>query len=265
MFKKATLAIVVAASILGANISFATDNIQISQKERDKQTQNNKTVIESPDKLHRVEKNIRVNKDADYKNTNNLKSYDVSITNITFRVDNKVDKAFDDFLKIDETLRTSNDIAKTFQGYGKIVKFDNQVQTVLARNLASFSNTKSIEYVNEVTDGQQVRDFLDIVNSQKIFINNVRDDQKLTVFLTLNGAQLDSMSKIKVGAGSQESYIESPVVSSYATDQAVVVKTGEYKLITMGTDSMTEPNPLFDNEGTKLYKAVIIKVSEQGS
>lgn len=259
MLKKATLAIMIAASILGSSISFA------GEKEKDKQIQSNKTVIESPDKLHRVEKTIRVNKDADYKNTNNLKSYDVSITNITFRVDSKVDKAFDDFLKIDETLRTSNDIAKTFQGYGKIVKFDTQVQTVLGGNLASFSNTKSIEYVNDVTDGQQSRDFLNIVNSQRIFINNLRDDKKLTVFLTLNGAQLDSMSKIKVGAGSQETYIENPTISSYTTDQAVVLKTGEYKLITMGTDSMTEPNPLFDNEGTKLYKAVIIKVSEQDS
>lgn len=262
MFKKATLAIVVAASILSASMSFASDNIQISQKERDKHTQNNKTIIESPDKMHRVEKTLPVTKNKD---TTNIKSYDVAMTTITFRVDSKDDNAFDNFLKIDEALRTTNDIAKTFQGYGKIVKFDTQVQTVLAGSLANFSNTKSIEYVNEVTDGQQSRNFLNIVNSQRIFINNVRDDQKLTVFLTLNGAQLDSMSKIAVGAGSQETYMESPSISSYATDQAVVVKTGEYKLINMGSDNMTEPNPLFDNAGTKLYRAVIIKVSEQGS
>jgi hypothetical protein len=265
MFKKATLAIVVAASILGASISFASDNIQISQKERDKHTQNNKTVIESPDKIHKVEKTLYVNKDSAYKDINNMKSYDVSMTNITFRLNDKVDDVFNQFSKIDSELSKNNDIAKTFQGYGKIVKIDNQTQTVLAGNVANFSNTKSIEYVNEVTNGEQSRDFIDIINSQRFFINNLRDDKKLTVFLTINGAQLDSMSKITVGGGSQESYIESPSISSYAVDQAVVIKPGEYKLINMGSDSMTDPNPLFENSGSKLYKAMIIKVSEQGS
>lgn len=265
MLKKATLAIMIAASILGANISFASDNIQISQKERDKQTQNNKTVIESQDKAHKVEKTIRVNKDSNYNNTNNLKSYDVSITNITFRQDDKINNSFDEFLKIDAELKNTNDIAKTFQGYGKIVSLDTQVQTVLAGNLANFSNTKSIEYVNEVNNGEQSKEFLDIVNSQRIFINNIRDDKKLTVFLTINSAQLDSMSKIKVGSGSQESYIESPIISSSASDQAVVLKTDEYKLVNMRSSDMPDPNPLFEKSGSKLYKAMIVKVSEQGS
>lgn len=271
MLKKATLAIMIAASILGANISFASDNIQISQKERDKQTQNNKTVIESQDKVHKVEKTIRVNKDSNYNNTNNLKSYDVSITNITFRQDDKINNSFDEFLKIDAELKNTNDIAKTFQGYGKIVSLDTQVQTVLAGNLANFSNTKSIEYVNEVNNGEQSKEFLDIVNSQRIFINNIRDDKKLTVFLTINSAQLDSMSKITVGSGSgsssgsQDSYIESPIISSSASDQAVVLKTDEYKLVNMRSSDMPDPNPLFEKSGSKLYKAMIVKVSEQGS
>lgn len=264
MLKKATLTIAIAASILGSSLSFAGNDIQIPQKERDKY-EKHKTIIESPDKQHKVEKTLTVNKSAAYKNTANIKSYDVSMTNITFRLNDKVDNVFDQFPKINDELSKTNDIAKTFQGYGKIVKMDNQVQTVLAGNLASFSNTKSIEYVNEVTNGEQSRDFIDIINSQRFYINNVRDDKKLTVFLTINGAQLDSMSKIAVGGGSQESYIESPTISSYAVDQAVVVKPGEYKLINMGSDNMTDPNPLFENSGQKLYKAVIIKVSEQGS
>lgn len=142
---------------------------------------------------------------------------------------------------------------------------------MLAGNLANFSNTKSIEYVNEVNNGEQSKEFLDIVNSQRIFINNIRDDKKLTVFLTINSAQLDSMSKITVGSGSgsssgsQDSYIESPIISSSASDQAVVLKTDEYKLVNMRSSDMPDPNPLFEKSGSKLYKAMIVKVSEQGS
>lgn len=259
MLKKTMLSIAITMSILGSSLSFAGNETQIAPEKREKVMQH-KTVIESPDKQHRVEQTISINKD----NTN-MKSYDVSLTNITFRLNDKVDNIFNQFPQINDELLKTNDISKTFQGYGKIVKMDNQVQTVLAGNSASFINTKSIEYVNEVTNGEQSRAFIDIKNSQNFFINNLRDDKKLTVFLTINGAQLDSMSKIAVGSGSQESYIETPSISSYAINQAVVVKPGEYKLINMGSDSLTEPNPLFENSGQKLYKAVILKVSEQGS
>ena len=243
MLKKAKLSIIIAASILSSNLSFAGNDVQVPQEIH-------KTIIETPDKLHNVKK------------TANLKSYDVEMNTITFRADEKIGNVVDNFLKIDADLRKTNNIDKTFQSYGKIVDVRHQINTVLSGDLASFSNTKSIEYVNEVTNGKQSKDFIDIINFQRFYINNLREDKKLTVLLNIQDSQLNSMRKTDIGEGSQKTYIESPSVSTTTVDQSVTVKPGEYKLVNMEKDQMTDPNPLSDKAENKLYKAIIIKVSE---
>lgn len=254
MLKKSALALLIASSVL-TTMSFASDNIQISQKERDKHEK--KEVFESRDKKIKVEKNLN-----ESKSEQDRKSYDVAMTTIVFKLDDKVDMA-SNYSKLDAELRNSNDIIKSIQNYGKIVSNESLVQTVLSNTASKNVRKQTIEYVKEVTNGVPHKDFLDIISYQTFYINGLRNDDKLSLFVTAQDSELTSMSDIKIGGGSNEVTIQTPSISTVTFDQAVVLKKDEYKLLNLGSaDSPVSP---FTDSNTKTYKAIIVKILDQAS
>ena len=246
MLKKATLAILIASSILGTTVTMAGDK------------KVEKTVIESPDKMNKVEKTMTI----DQKSING-QSYDVSMMTVTFKVTTEELNTIDSIKKINDAIEINHDIIKAINNYGQIISVDTKYQSVISGAVSKSSQTDSIEYVDKVTNGVQSRSFIDIMNFQKFYINTL-DKKTVNLFMTVQSAELESMSKTKVGEGSTESYIESPNYSTYTFDQTTKLSTGEYKLINL-TGDYAPSNALFENNGNRIYKAVFIKVSEQSS
>lgn len=276
MLKKKSLAIVIATTILVPTIAIASET-------KDDNNHSQKSISANVDKndLLKVRKSVDENeylnttrkKQGDIEITKTFPSYkkneygnvySLSLTTITFRVNDGTSSATEDFLKLDNELKNSKNIEEAFSKYGKIFKVENKIQSVVAGYNNSVINTKTIEYASEVTNGVQSRDYLDIINYQNVYINDKLSDNRLAVFMDIKDSQLDALEKFDVGTGSTKSYIESPNVSSYAMDQTVVLKAGEYKLVNL-TNTTADPDPLFKNLPNRVYRAVIVKVLDQGT
>lgn len=279
MLKKTSLAIVISITLLGTTIANASET-------KDGTNHLQKSVSENVDKrdLLKARKSVDEQLSSEYIKTTTKKLgdieitktfpnykkneygdvYSLSLTTITFRANDGASSATEDFLKLDNELKNSKSVEDVFSKYGKIFKVENKIQSVVAGYNNSVVNTKTIEYASDVTNGVQSRDYLDIINYQNIYINDKLTDNRLAVFMDIKDSQLDSLEKFDVGEGSTKSYIESPNVSSYVMDQTVVLKAGEYKLVNL-TNTTADPDPLFKNLPNRVYRAVIVKVLDQGT
>lgn len=227
MLKKATLSVIIAASLLTSHAVFAENSVK----------NNNKTEKEVPVQQMKS------------------KQYDVSMTVINFQVNDKFNSSTDDFFKIDKELSENNNIAEVFQKYGKVLSSDAYITNVVAGLPNKFSYTQTVPYVNEVTDSLQKTAYIDIKSWQNFFIRDDANENSALLFLDFQKSKLDSIEKSEVGEGSSATFIENPTISSFSTEQAVKVNLGHYKLANLSSN--------FDNGSVnKTYKAVVIKVTE---
>lgn len=227
MFKKATLAVLVAASLMTSHAVFAENSVK----------KNNKS-----------EKEVATQQAQS-------KQYDVSTIIINFQVNDKFNSSTDDFFKIDKELSEANSINEVFQNYGKVLSSDAYVTNVVAGMPNKFSYNQTVPYVGEVTDNKQQTAYLNIKSWQNLFVRDVDTEKSVIVYLDLQKSQLDSIAKSEFGEGSSATFIENPTTSSYSMEQAVKVNLGHYKLAHLSSN--------FDNGSVnKNYKAVIIKVTE---
>lgn len=227
MFKKATLAVLVVASLMTSHAVFAENSVKKNKKsEKEVATQQAQS-----------------------------KQYDVSTIIINFQVNDKFNSSTDDFFKIDKELSETNSINEVFQNYGKVLSSDAYVTNVVAGMPNKFSYNQTVPYVGEVTDNKQQTAYLNIKSWQNLFIRDTDNEKSVIVYLDLQKSQLDSIAKSEVGEGSSATFIENPTTSSYSMGQAVKVNLGHYKLANLSSN--------FDNGSVnKNYRAVIIKVTK---
>lgn len=227
MFKKATLAVLVVASLMTSHAVFAENSVKKNKKsEKEVATQQAQS-----------------------------KQYDVSTIIINFQVNDKFNSSTDDFFKIDKELSETNSINEVFQNYGKVLSSDAYVTNVVAGMPNKFSYNQTVPYVGEVTDNKQQTAYLNIKSWQNLFIRDTDNEKSVIVYLDLQKSQLDSIAKSEVGEGSSATFIENPTTSSYSMEQAVKVNLGHYKLANLSSN--------FDNGSVnKNYRAVIIKVTK---
>jgi len=254
MLKKSTLGIIIASTIFSSTLVLAAEQKTSPLPLKDV---NNEVIIS------KQIKNSKVKTMPEHKKNDRANAYELSMTTIIFKVNENVNLG-EDFLKIDNDLKESKNLNDVFSKYGKITKVENKVQSLVAGYDNSFSSTRTIEYVSEVTNGIQSHGFIDITNYQNIYINDKLTDNKLALFLNKKDSQLDALNKVEVNDGSQKTFIERPVVSTHKIDQTVVLKTGEYKLINL-SDWTTDESPLFNNVSNKTYRAIVVKVLSQGT
>lgn len=281
MLKTTTIGILLATSVLGTTLTFADEKtadqqiIELSNKQKlekineslsdqvakDKYDQGISQTATSIQKANLL--NGRKINEKIHSLENDLKPYVVSLTTFTFKTTSQDDSVINNFSKINDALVKSNSINKAVESYGKVLKSEIYSQNLLTNKPSITSVTKSMEYVNQVNNGVQSTEILDLTNLQAYYLKNDYVSKKLLLSIKLEDSVLISLDKEFVDGDHSKSYVELPHVATYKLSQDVSVKNNEYKLLDL-REVLNEPkSPFLTEPSGKVYKGIAVKISEQ--
>jgi hypothetical protein len=281
MLKKTVLGIIVATSMLGTTLTFADEKkedqqiIELSNKQKlekineslSDQTAKEKyekgltqtvTSIQEANLLQSGKMNAKSHSIA-----NDEKAFIVSLTTFTLRTTNQDDSVMNNFIKINNDLVKSNNLGQSVQPFGKLLSTETYTQNLVTHKPSLASFTKSIEYVNQVSNGVQSTEMLDLTTLQAYYLNSNSLSKKLLLSIKLEDSVLISMDKEPVNDGPSKSYVELPRVATYTLSQDVSLKNNEYKLIDLREVSNETKTQLSTEPAGKVYKGIAVKLSEQ--